>query len=179
MSRGWRQSCSHHPLPILSLSRVRALPGTGLALPALAGPRLRELHVCYSSPEDFTQSQICSRFKGVPAQRSQLTVLLYLQLTTPLEHLAATWSDWRETLPVLPTSADRKKSLSDTKIPSASTNPRDMGGVQAGSPPCRQQRWLDRAHRSQWEEDHGSPRMLHEPRMSHTSMQLFLKQLVC
>lgn len=29
-------------------------------------------------------------------------------------------------------------------------------------------------------EDHGSPRMLCEPRMmSHTSMQLFLKQLVC
>lgn len=43
----------------------------------------------------------------------------------------------------------------------------------------RQRRWLDRAHRSQWEEGHGSPRMVQEPGMSHTSMQLFLKQLVC
>lgn len=43
----------------------------------------------------------------------------------------------------------------------------------------RQRRWPDRAHRSQWEEGHGSPRMVQEPGMSHTSMQLFLKQLVC
>lgn len=73
---------------------MRVLPGTGLALLALAGPRLTELHVCYFNTEDFTQNQIFSRFKGVPAQRSPLAgscrLLLCLQLTAPLQLLAAT-----------------------------------------------------------------------------------------
>lgn len=76
-----------------------------------------------------------------------------------------------ETLPVSPTS-DRKKAYLRLKPLQQAQTP-EIRGV------CWQWRWLDRAHRSQWEEDHGSPRMLREPGMSHTSLQLFLKQLVC
>lgn len=150
---------------------MRALPGTGLA-----GPRLTELHVCYFSPEDFPQNQICSRFKGASAQRSQLAgscrLLLCLQITAPLEHLAATQSDWRETLPVLPTSADRKKAYLTLKPLQQAQTPATRGA-------CRQAALSASGWTVHTDPSGRRPRMLREPRMSHTSMQLFLKQLVC
>lgn len=82
---------------------LRALPGTG----------------------QVPGSQSCTCV--ISAQRVLLTirfaadlkVSLHRDLSSPApvppinctsEHLAATWSDWRETLSVLPTLADRKKA---------------------------------------------------------------------